>query len=377
LDHPNILRLLDVVQDKKSIYLISENCTGKDFHLYLNSHPPLSDPEAASVMTQIFGVIGAGHKQGVLYRNMQPESFLLAPRTANTELAVKLVDVKDACLGSQKQQWFKYSDSPDFVAPEIRAKTPYTQKCDLWSAGVIMIKMFTGHTATNHWKALSDIEDRKVVNSKALDLMRRLLDTNPGNRPSAGECLAHSWLSRKKPDSTLFTCLTEAVANARQKGVPDELRLAVLRFLCTRVLSPSELSQIKSTFQGLDTNGDGRLSKSELRKASAQSSIPLPEAEILLSLFDLDGNGTIEFTEFLLMASNTSHLLTNSNLHLAFRSIDQDQSGRISIPELKQLLRIEGASDEVWEQYMSAVDNSQDGEIDFQEFKAWMRQACT
>ena len=84
LDHPNILRLIDVVQDFKSVYLISENCVGQDFQRYLQARRIFSEPEAAGIMLQIFGVISAGHKQGVIYRNLHPGSFILLSMPSNT-----------------------------------------------------------------------------------------------------------------------------------------------------------------------------------------------------------------------------------------------------------------------------------------------------
>jgi calcium-dependent protein kinase len=373
LDHPNILRLIDVVQDSKSIYLISENCIGQDFQRYLQARKVFSEAEAAEIMLQIFGVINAGHKQGIIYRNIQPGNFLLLSMPASTGLVIKLVDIKDACFGSAKQQALMRTEPSDFTAPEIRKKTPYSSSCDMWSAGMIMLKLLSGSTASEPADVLSELGEQRSVSSKALGLMRQLLLNDSENRPLAAACVKHPWLSRST--HRLSVSLKDLAANAKHQKAPEGLKRAVLLFICTRVIGSSELRDAQKIFQALDEDGDGRLSKAELLKGIAQISFqPKSDVDSILSLLDADHNGTIEYTEFLMLFFSDSKVLTDKNLHLAFRSMDKDGSGSISVAELKEVLRVKEPSEEAWERYMSAIDATGDGTIDYEEFKAWVTQ---
>lgn len=373
LDHPNILRLIDVVQDSKSLYLISENCIGQDFQRYLQARKVVTEAEAAEIMLQIFGVINAGHKQGIIYRNIQPGNFMLLSMPSSTELVIKLVDIKDACFGSAKQQALTRTDLSDYTAPEIREKTPYSSKCDMWSAGMIMLKLLSGNTASNPAGVLSELGEHRGVSNNALGLMRQLLLNDSESRPLAAACFKHPWLSGST--HRLSVSLKDLTANAKHQKAPEGLKRAVLLFICTRVIASSELRDAQKIFQSLDENGDGRLSKAELLKGIGQVSFqPKSDVDSILSLLDADHSGTIEYTEFLMLLFNDSKVLTDKNLHLAFRSMDKDGSGSISVAELEEVLRIKEASDEAWERYITAIDATGDGTIDYEEFKAWVTQ---
>lgn len=374
LDHPNVLKLLEVVQDHKSVYLIAEGCAGQDFYECLRTRKPFPESEAAVLMTQVLEVLSASHKQGIIYRHLRPSSFLLVSGSHET---LKLADFGSACLGSQKQP-LKTEDLSDFVAPEVRRGAAYSEKCDLWSAGMILLQTCTGQSTACPSDLLSELSARCRLSPKAMDLLRELLATEPASRPTAAACLRHPWLA-KSVDSNLQATLKDTLANAQEKGAQEALKQAVMGFICTRVMGLSEFSDLKKLFHQLDENGDGRISKTELLKgiqtfSSRQDS--LKEAESLLELLDTDHSGSVEYTEFLIMTSSDQKVLTDHNMQIAFRSIDQDQSGKISVTELKTLLRIEGATEEVWERYVAAIDGSGDGEIDYAEFKAWITQVC-
>ena len=367
-----------MVQDSKSLYLISENCVGQDFQRYLQAHRILSEAEAAQIMLQVFGVISAGHKQGVIYRNLQPRSFLMLTMTARAATVIRLVSIEDACLGSAKKQSLLKAELSDFTAPEIRAKTPYSSKCDMWSAGMIMLKLLAGNTVSDPADLLNELREQRSVSRNAMDLMRLLLHKDPEHRPFAAACLAHTWLSGCVRTDQLSASLKDLVDNAKQRKAPEGMKKAVLLFICTRVIEPLKLTKAQETFQALDENGDGRLSKAELLKGLALiSSDPKSDVDNILRLLDIDHSGIIEYTEFLIAAFSDSQILTDKNLHLAFRSIDKDGSGSISIAELKEVLRIKEPSEEAWESYMAAVDETGDGTIDYEEFKAWVTQVTS
>lgn len=88
---------------------------------------------------------------------------------------------------------------------------------------------------------------------------------------------------------------------------------------------------------------------------------------------DADGNGEIDYSEFVVATMNEKSLLSNNKLHTAFKMFDKDGGGSISTDELKQVLSFGQTLDEaVVAQIIAQVDANGDGEISYEEFAAMM-----
>ena len=87
---------------------------------------------------------------------------------------------------------------------------------------------------------------------------------------------------------------------------------------------------------------------------------------------DIDGSGFIDYSEWIVASSDKSKLLSKQNLVSAFKAFDKDNSGMISIDELKVVLNAAGATDEVWRQLIKDADQDGNGEIDLEEFTTMM-----
>ena len=90
---------------------------------------------------------------------------------------------------------------------------------------------------------------------------------------------------------------------------------------------------------------------------------------------DLDGNGSIDYNEFLTATMNREKILSKQNLELAFKTFDKDGSGTISVDEISQIFNqsTQNTVDKsVFEQILKEADENGDGEISLDEFKAIM-----
>ena len=150
-----------------------------------------------------------------------------------------------------------------------------------------------------------------------------------------------------------------------------------------------DLVELKNVFQAIDTDNDGSISFNEI--INAENSLlkhggnKIKNAdkwtEILRSA-DLDGNGRIDFGEFLTAAVNHQKIITTENLKSAFQLFDKDGNGKISIDEFKSALpsskqskgRDDPEDDKKWKRIIAEVDTNGDGEIDLQEFGAAMEK---
>lgn len=116
------------------------------------------------------------------------------------------------------------------------------------------------------------------------------------------------------------------------------------------------------------------------------------EVEQILQRVDINGNGTIDYSEFLAANLGLSELLTNEKLQAAFNLFDIDQNGRITLEEIKSLLggggpenfllggsgindyNINNYSNDIWKELMGEGDANDDGEITFEEFRDMMKK---
>ena len=97
----------------------------------------------------------------------------------------------------------------------------------------------------------------------------------------------------------------------------------------------------------------------------------------MLKAADVNGDGRIDYTEFIAAAFQKDLLLSTENLRAAFNMIDVNGDGTISKDELKQVFGDVHAGrqggDRVWDEIMSEVNESRDGKISFEEFEAAMK----
>ena len=97
------------------------------------------------------------------------------------------------------------------------------------------------------------------------------------------------------------------------------------------------------------------------------------EVETMFQAVDTDNSGFIEYSEFVVAATNQANLTSQEKLHAAFKMFDKDGGGSISTDEIKQVLSFGQNLDEaVIQQIINQVDENGDGEISYEEFATMM-----
>ena len=100
------------------------------------------------------------------------------------------------------------------------------------------------------------------------------------------------------------------------------------------------------------------------------------EVERVMKIIDVDGNGFIEYEEFLRASIDINKILTDENIKIVFKLFDANNTGKITPMELKRVMDINTAdvSDEVWAQIIDDIDLDKDGVISFHEFKEMLNK---
>ncbi|KAK4548136.1 hypothetical protein LTR36_010005 [Oleoguttula mirabilis] len=147
LEHPNIVRLYDVWENRNELYLIMEYVDGGELFHYVDERKGLPEDEAVFIFRQIVSALLYCHRLRICHRDLKPENILLNQR----DLTVKLIDFGMAALQPEGRQLSTPCGSPHYAAPEVVSSKPYDgTQADVWSCGVILYVMLTGTTPYNY-----------------------------------------------------------------------------------------------------------------------------------------------------------------------------------------------------------------------------------
>ncbi|KJP89697.1 CAMK/CDPK protein kinase [Plasmodium fragile] len=390
LDHPNVIKLLETFEDSKQIYLVMELCTGGELFDRIVKKGPFSEMYTSFIMKQIFSVLNYLHIRNICHRDVKPENFLFFDKSP--ESLIKVIDFGLASYFSDTNSEMKTkAGTPYYVAPEVLGGC-YDYKCDLWSAGVLFYILLCGYPpfyGESDHEILIRVKSGKFnfkgkewsdVTEEARDLIKRCLTMDPQKRTTASEALKHPWFKKKPSNFNLeFKMDIHVLENFKNYA----LMLRFQKLAMTIIAQQSndyDVQQLKAAFLHLDEEGKGNITKGQLRKGLEKSNLMLPpNFDLLLDQIDSDGNGNIEYTEFLAAAIDRRQL-SKKLIYCAFRVFDVDNDGEITTAELAHILFNGNRRGNITERdvnqvkkMINEVDKNGDGKIDFYEFSEMMK----
>lgn len=386
LDHPAILKIFEVFEDSKRVYIVSELVTGGELFDQIIKKSQFSEGEAANVIQQVLEATQFCHSNNIVHRDLKPENLLLEEKDSTNIKVIDFGTSQEFDPDSPMNQTF---GTAYYIAPEV-LKQKYDEKCDIWSIGVIMYILLTGRPPfdgqsdnqiikkVEKGKFPTRIPEYQSLSADAKDLITKLLDMSPAKRLSASEALQHEWFKTHEANtSQLEEPIQNALSNLKAFQAGQVLQQAALTFIVSQLATNEEVKDLKKAFQKLDLNKDGKLSREELLAGYSENYGELAEEYVdkIMQAADADGNGEIEYSEWIVATVDKNVLLTDEKLKIAFDLFDKDGGGSISATEIKETLGIGKAiSQHIWDEIVAEVDIDGDGDIDFDEFAKMMKK---
>ena len=362
LDHPNILKINDFYSTKTEYIIITEFCPEGELFYEIKNFAPFDEPLTGWYMKQIFSAVNYCHKSKIIHRDLKPENILISERNKKGFNTIKIIDFGTAILFSKKDK--KIAGSIYYLAPEVISRERnYSEKCDLWSCGVIMYILLSGRPPFNGdsdeeiinriMRNKLDLEKYpwSIISNEAKDLLKKLLEFDANKRISAEEALNHNWFKcrqvKAQDTSGLFKVKNPDILfhNLINYRSDNPLRCAVLAYLVHNNMHMEQVHDAIRLFNKIDINGDGQISKEELyiglKDFLELSGKELKKkVDIIFNNIDTDHNGFIEYEEFIRAAIDKNYFLSTNYLRFAFDYFDIDKNGSISFDEIEQIFFI-------------------------------------
>ncbi|CAA0284647.1 unnamed protein product [Arabidopsis thaliana] len=380
---PNIVEFKGAYEDEKAVNLVMELCAGGELFDRILAKGHYSERAAASVCRQIVNVVNICHFMGVMHRDLKPENFLLSSK--DEKALIKATDFGLSVFIEEGRVYKDIVGSAYYVAPEV-LKRRYGKEIDIWSAGIILYILLSGvppfwaETEKGIFDAILegeiDFESQPwpSISNSAKDLVRRMLTQDPKRRISAAEVLKHPWL-REGGEASDKPIDSAVLSRMKQFRAMNKLKKLALKVIAENI-DTEEIQGLKAMFANIDTDNSGTITYEELREGLAKLGSRLTEAEVkqLMDAADVDGNGSIDYIEFITATMHRHRLESNENVYKAFQHFDKDGSGYITTDELEAALKEYGMGDDATiKEILSDVDADNDGRINYDEFCAMMR----
>jgi serine/threonine protein kinase/cytochrome c-type biogenesis protein CcmH/NrfG len=154
LNHPNILTVYEIGEDHSTQYIASELIEGETLRQRLiPGRMPLS--EAIDVAIQVASALAAAHERGIVHRDIKPENIMLRPdgyvkvldfgiaKLAGQEVPVTLP--RDEALLMVETNLGSILGTVRYMSPEQACGALVDKSADIWSLGVVLYEMVTGH----------------------------------------------------------------------------------------------------------------------------------------------------------------------------------------------------------------------------------------
>ena len=390
MDHPNIIKLYDVFESQNSLYLIMEECHGGELFdrilKRIESNEMYSEKEACEIIQQVMSAIEYCHKQGIVHRDLKPENLLYLREGPELNNPLKIIDFGLSQEININKILSSKVGTAYYVSPEI-LQGKYSEKCDVWAAGVILYVLLSGEPPFNgpsDGVIYSKIRQFKFnfpekrwskISNDAKDLLSKML-VPEAQRLSASQVLEHPWFQLVKDNKIpLEQIKLDGNSNFfKEYKESNKLKKIVLLYMASK-LQEEEILDLNKLFKAFDEDNDGQIDYKEFEQGIMRLNSKGIKKEEIQSMFDeidSDNNKKIDYTEFIAATLQKNVFLKKEKLFDAFSALDTDKNGKIAKDDLMGVLKLQPQHDNFVTELIKSADKNGDGYIDYKEFVEMM-----
>ncbi|KAK6632123.1 Map microtubule affinity-regulating kinase [Polyplax serrata] len=207
LDHPNIVKLFQVIETEKTLYLVMEYASGGEVFDYLVMHGRMKEKEARAKFRQIVSAVQYCHQKKIIHRDLKAENLLL-----DSEMNIKIADFGFSNEFTPGNKLDTFCGSPPYAAPELFQGKKYDgPEVDVWSLGVILYTLVSGSLPFDG-STLRELRERVLrgkyripfyMSSDCENLLKKFLVLNPARRASLESIMKDKWMNAGYEDDEL------------------------------------------------------------------------------------------------------------------------------------------------------------------------------
>ncbi|XP_034076765.1 serine/threonine-protein kinase MARK2 isoform X18 [Gymnodraco acuticeps] len=208
LNHPNIVKLFEVIETEKTLYLVMEYASGGEVFDYLVAHGRMKEKEARAKFRQIVSAVQYCHQKCIVHRDLKAENLLL-----DADMNIKIADFgfsNEFTLGNKLDT---FCGSPPYAAPELFQGKKYDgPEVDVWSLGVILYTLVSGSLPFDG-QNLKELRERVLrgkyripfyMSTDCENLLKKFLILNPSKRGSLEQQIMRDrWMNVGHEDEEL------------------------------------------------------------------------------------------------------------------------------------------------------------------------------
>lgn len=144
VSHHNIIQLIEVFEAQDKVYMVMELATGGELFDRIIAKGSFTERDAAKVLHMVLDGIKYLHGLGITHRDLKPENLLYYHPGADSKILV--TDFGLANSGNKSGDWSMRTicGTPEYIAPEILLRKPYSNAVDIWALGVIAYILLSG-----------------------------------------------------------------------------------------------------------------------------------------------------------------------------------------------------------------------------------------
>jgi len=199
LDHPNIVKLYQVIETEKTLYLVMEYASGGEVFDYLVLHGRMKEKEARAKFRQIVSAVQYCHQKKIIHRDLKAENLLL-----DSEMNIKIADFGFSNEFVPGNKLDTFCGSPPYAAPELFQGKKYDgPEVDVWSLGVILYTLVSGSLPFDG-STLRELRERVLrgkyripfyMSTDCENLLKKFLVLNPTRRASLEVIMKDKWMN--------------------------------------------------------------------------------------------------------------------------------------------------------------------------------------